>query len=193
MLNRTPSAPEGGQRGEFKAARIQARRQELLIAYGQFRGAVQALAAQKATAFALTNEIRAEIGAKAAKQLFLEVGFPFCTSPDKWMRAIDDQILTHIAALPYDPLTTDEQRFENLAHGEKASGKRAARGRRPTNPDLLTAEQACELLGGITPAGLYKGIKEKRFPKPLKIGPQTARWLRSECNDVLNRRAQERT
>jgi len=29
---------------------------------------------------------------------------------------------------------------------------------------------------------LYRGIKAKRFPLPVRVGPNTSRWLRSECH-----------
>jgi len=55
----------------------------------------------------------------------------------------------------------------------------------PSPPDLLDCRGVCRLLGGINPATLYRGIRQGRYPKPLKIGPGTSRWLRSECENVL--------
>lgn len=50
--------------------------------------------------------------------------------------------------------------------------------------DLVPITVACQIIGGkdtpITPSTLYRGIKEGRFPAPLKFGPGTSRWRRSE-------------
>lgn len=52
--------------------------------------------------------------------------------------------------------------------------------------DLLDKAGACQFFGGINPATLYRGIRQGRFPyKPVKVGPGTSRWLRSECEAVL--------
>jgi predicted DNA-binding transcriptional regulator AlpA len=51
--------------------------------------------------------------------------------------------------------------------------------------DLLDLKQACQYFGGtarpINAATLYRGAKAGRYPKPIKIGPNTSRWLLSEC------------
>lgn len=50
--------------------------------------------------------------------------------------------------------------------------------------ELLDADTACRLLGGTRPlnrATLYRGIKDGRFPAPVKIGTVTSRWIKSEC------------
>ena len=51
--------------------------------------------------------------------------------------------------------------------------------------DLLDKAGACHFFGGINPATLYRGIRQGRFPRPVKVGPGTSRWLRSECEAVL--------
>ncbi|RJT28132.1 AlpA family phage regulatory protein [Mesorhizobium waimense] len=60
-----------------------------------------------------------------------------------------------------------------------------------TSDDLVPITVACQLIGGretpITPSTLYKGIKSGRFPAPLKLGPGTSRWRRSEIMAVLDR------
>jgi predicted DNA-binding transcriptional regulator AlpA len=62
--------------------------------------------------------------------------------------------------------------------------------------DLVTITVACQIIGGretpITASTLYKGIKTGRFPAPLKLGPGTARWRRSEIIDMLEKAAAER-
>jgi predicted DNA-binding transcriptional regulator AlpA len=56
--------------------------------------------------------------------------------------------------------------------------------------DLLDRPSVCRLFGGtrpIDPATLYRGIAAGRFPAPVKIGPGSSRWLRSECEAALKR------
>jgi len=62
-----------------------------------------------------------------------------------------------------------------------------------TNPTfvggLLDRAETCAFFGGqsrpIHPATLYRGIVQGRYPRPVKVGPGTSRWLRSECEAVL--------
>ena len=65
----------------------------------------------------------------------------------------------------------------------------------PTD-DLVTIAVACEMIGGkatpIVPATLYRGIKTGKFPAPLKLGPGTSRWRRSEILDCIERAAAAR-
>jgi predicted DNA-binding transcriptional regulator AlpA len=54
--------------------------------------------------------------------------------------------------------------------------------------ELLAKPAVLKFFGGDKPlnsATLYRGIKEGRFPPPIKIGPKTSRWLRSECEAKL--------
>ena len=58
----------------------------------------------------------------------------------------------------------------------------------PAFCELLDREAFCRLFGGtrpLHPATLYRGIRQARFPKPVKVGPGTSRWLREECEAVL--------
>jgi predicted DNA-binding transcriptional regulator AlpA len=53
---------------------------------------------------------------------------------------------------------------------------------------LLDKDEVCRLFGGtkpINPATLYRGIRKGRYPRPVKVGPQSSRWLRSECDECL--------
>jgi predicted DNA-binding transcriptional regulator AlpA len=53
---------------------------------------------------------------------------------------------------------------------------------------LLDRAAACRFFGGNRPinaATLYRGIRKGRYPKPVKIGPGSSRWLRSECERAL--------
>jgi predicted DNA-binding transcriptional regulator AlpA len=62
--------------------------------------------------------------------------------------------------------------------------------------DLVSLPIACEILGGrdtpLNPSTLYRGIKTGRFPAPLKIGPATSRWKRSELIAVVEAAASAR-
>jgi predicted DNA-binding transcriptional regulator AlpA len=55
--------------------------------------------------------------------------------------------------------------------------------------ELLDINQVCAFFGGtkpLNPATIYRGAG-KRYPKPIKIGPNINRWLRSECVEALHR------
>jgi predicted DNA-binding transcriptional regulator AlpA len=54
--------------------------------------------------------------------------------------------------------------------------------------ELLDLRAVCRYFGGtrpIDPATLYRGVRAGRYPAPLKIGPGSSRWLRSECSAAL--------
>jgi predicted DNA-binding transcriptional regulator AlpA len=54
--------------------------------------------------------------------------------------------------------------------------------------DLLDRREVCRFFGGSKPidaATLYRGIRKGHFPKPVKVGPGSSRWLRSECEVAL--------
>lgn len=54
---------------------------------------------------------------------------------------------------------------------------------------LLDKDEVCRFFGGenspLNPATLYRGIKVGKYPKPIKQGAGTSRWLRSECAAAL--------
>jgi hypothetical protein len=56
-------------------------------------------------------------------------------------------------------------------------------------PELMDAVETCRFFGGtnspLNPATLYRGIKAGKYPKPIKLGAGTARWVRSECEQKL--------
>jgi predicted DNA-binding transcriptional regulator AlpA len=55
-------------------------------------------------------------------------------------------------------------------------------------PELLDRDAVCRLIGGTRPinaATLYRGIRKGRYPAPVKVGPGSSRWLRSECENAL--------
>jgi predicted DNA-binding transcriptional regulator AlpA len=51
--------------------------------------------------------------------------------------------------------------------------------------DLLDLKEVCRYFGGLDPSTIYRGIAAKRYPGPLKVGPGSSRWLRSECEAAL--------
>ena len=51
--------------------------------------------------------------------------------------------------------------------------------------ELLHLKTVCSFFGGINPSTLYRGIAKGRYPWPVKVGPNTSRWLRSECETAL--------
>jgi predicted DNA-binding transcriptional regulator AlpA len=62
-------------------------------------------------------------------------------------------------------------------------------------PNLLDRDEVCRLFGGtrpIHPATLYRGARTGRYPRPVKVGPGTSRWLRSECEAALAAMVSER-
>jgi len=56
------------------------------------------------------------------------------------------------------------------------------------NNHLLDRREVCRFFGGSKPidaSTLYRGIREGRYPKAVKVGPGSSRWLRTECEAVL--------
>jgi predicted DNA-binding transcriptional regulator AlpA len=61
--------------------------------------------------------------------------------------------------------------------------------------DLLDRREVCRFFGGTRPlnaATLYRGIRKGRYPQPVKVGPGSSRWLRSECEAALRVMAEGR-
>lgn len=49
--------------------------------------------------------------------------------------------------------------------------------------ELITVHECCRILGGsrpLHPATFYRRIEAGLYPKPVKPGPNTSRWIRSE-------------
>jgi predicted DNA-binding transcriptional regulator AlpA len=59
--------------------------------------------------------------------------------------------------------------------------------------DLLDRRAVCAMFGGINPSTLYRGIRVGRYPRPIKVGPGSSRWLASECREVLRRMTEARS
>jgi predicted DNA-binding transcriptional regulator AlpA len=54
--------------------------------------------------------------------------------------------------------------------------------------ELLDRDAVRVLFGGSRPidaSTLYRGIRKGRYPRPVKVGPGSSRWLRSECEAAL--------
>ena len=52
----------------------------------------------------------------------------------------------------------------------------------PIDTTLMDCVETCRFFGGnkpIHPATLYRGIKTRRYPPPIKSGGN--RWIRGEC------------
>jgi predicted DNA-binding transcriptional regulator AlpA len=50
---------------------------------------------------------------------------------------------------------------------------------------LLTRIDVCHRFGGIANSTLYRGIIQGRYPKPIKVGPNSSRWLLTEVEAAL--------
>lgn len=64
-----------------------------------------------------------------------------------------------------------------------------------SRPRLLDIEGVRHKLGGTRPvdaATVYRSVQAGTLPKPLKFG-RIARWLESEIDEVIQRRADART
>jgi predicted DNA-binding transcriptional regulator AlpA len=58
----------------------------------------------------------------------------------------------------------------------------------PDPDELFDMKAACIFFGGnrpLHPATFYRGIRKGRYPAPIKVGPGSSRWLRSECAAAL--------
>jgi predicted DNA-binding transcriptional regulator AlpA len=54
-------------------------------------------------------------------------------------------------------------------------------------PRLWDRETTCEFFGGIDPSTLYRGMDVGRYPRPVLVSANVARWLAGECEAALNR------
>jgi hypothetical protein len=54
---------------------------------------------------------------------------------------------------------------------------------------MMDVAETCRFFGGtngpLHPTTLYKGIKAGRYPKPIKLGPMTSRWVLGHCRTAL--------
>jgi predicted DNA-binding transcriptional regulator AlpA len=62
--------------------------------------------------------------------------------------------------------------------------------------ELLDKAEVCRLFGGnrpINPSTLYRGIRLGRYPKPIRVGPNSSRWLLTECLASLRAMVEQRS
>jgi predicted DNA-binding transcriptional regulator AlpA len=57
---------------------------------------------------------------------------------------------------------------------------------------LLTIKDVCAFFGGLNPSTIYRGIAAGRYPAPIRVGLNTSRWLRHECEACLARMTEAR-
>jgi predicted DNA-binding transcriptional regulator AlpA len=61
------------------------------------------------------------------------------------------------------------------------------------NSDLIGVTELARILGGVSKATVWRGVKDGRFPKPIKLGRYICRWSRTELEAHLLKLMQERT
>jgi predicted DNA-binding transcriptional regulator AlpA len=76
------------------------------------------------------------------------------------------------------------------------SSQSASESQEPATPhSLLDKKATCAFFGGsrpINPVTLYRGMEAGRYPKPIRVGPNSTRWLRSECEAALKKMIEAR-
>lgn len=58
--------------------------------------------------------------------------------------------------------------------------------------ELITGKQARQMLGVMTPSTMYRRIHAGTFPKPVKLGRRSTRFVRGECEALVKQMIQER-
>jgi len=62
--------------------------------------------------------------------------------------------------------------------------------------ELLDKAEVLRLFGGSRPLNastLYRGIRQGRYPKPVRVGPNSSRWLLAECQAALRAMVEDRS
>ena len=59
-------------------------------------------------------------------------------------------------------------------------------------PLTILRRKAVEARTGLSRSTLYAAIKERRFPKPVPLGPRAVGWLEREVTDWIAQRAEQR-
>jgi predicted DNA-binding transcriptional regulator AlpA len=49
----------------------------------------------------------------------------------------------------------------------------------PASAELLSADQVAEMCG-VTSRTIWRWVQLAEFPAPVRLGPQTARWVKSQ-------------
>lgn len=84
--------------------------------------------------------------------------------------------------------------MEDATQAQKTETKKTAT---PPLPESLTMDELLRLpavlsIVKIPKSSWWRGIKEERFPKPIKLGPRTSAWLTSDIKALIDRLAAER-
>ena len=59
-------------------------------------------------------------------------------------------------------------------------------------PRLWDCATTCAFFGGIDVCTLYRGMTAGRYPRPVLVSANVARWLADECEAALQRMINER-
>jgi predicted DNA-binding transcriptional regulator AlpA len=51
--------------------------------------------------------------------------------------------------------------------------------------ELLCLKEVCAFFGGLDPSTIYRNVRRRVIPAPIHVGPNSSRWLRSECEAAL--------
>jgi predicted DNA-binding transcriptional regulator AlpA len=175
---------------------IETRKRELLITYGRVRSAVQGLVTQNANAMALFEEIRRQFEKPEIEGHFVPVHFashPLPDLADRWIKKMDRLLSLTTVSTP-EELSTPPigESASPTAPKESPRTTPATASALPRTGDLIRIKEVCLMFGGIVSSTLYRGIQTGKYPKPIKVGPNTSRWSRKECEELLNRLMVER-
>ncbi|HCU70112.1 MAG TPA: hypothetical protein DGF30_13060 [Desulfomicrobium sp.] len=58
--------------------------------------------------------------------------------------------------------------------------------------DVLLRLPQVLMVVNIPKSSWWRGVKEGRFPKPIKLGPRTSAWRASDLESLIDRLAAER-
>ena len=66
----------------------------------------------------------------------------------------------------------------------------------PPLDELVDEARACAIIGGqespIHRSTLWRGIRDGRYPKPIKVSKRASRWIMGELRAVTDRAASDR-
>jgi predicted DNA-binding transcriptional regulator AlpA len=61
-----------------------------------------------------------------------------------------------------------------------------------SDEDLIDVNELARMFGNVSKATVWRGVRDGRFPKPIKLGPYISRWLRREARQHLDKLMTER-
>ncbi|TFZ02983.1 AlpA family phage regulatory protein [Ramlibacter henchirensis] len=56
----------------------------------------------------------------------------------------------------------------------------------------LLREAEVQVISGLGHSSLYAAMRDGRFPRPVRVGPRTVRWVATEVDAFIKRRIAER-